>query len=93
MAEGYGSWLEYICFPGEPKPKLLMTPDEAGSDLDDDVWWKVSYNKPEWMSAPQSLNKATELLHSDSSFRPDLKQLIVKNFDEAERLKSQMEND
>lgn len=75
MSEGSGSWLEYIEFDGK-------------------VYWTINDEIPEWQipNADGVSDPLHEyLLPSDSANRPDLKHMLDKNFNDAEREKHVME--
>lgn len=75
VSEGSGSWLEYVEFDGK-------------------VYWTVNDEIPQWLSPNDETLKEEHrefLLPSDSSQRPDLKQMLTKTFDQAEKEKHELE--
>lgn len=76
VAEGSGSWLEYIQFDG----KVYWTVD------DDKPTWLMMNDKENVPPTNQEF-----LLPSDSQLRTDMPHLKSKNFDEAEKAKFELE--
>ena len=76
VAEGSGSWLEYVQFNG----KVYWTIED-----DKPTWLMVNDRE----HVIESLREY--LLPSDSQLRPDMQPLKDKNFDDAERQKAALE--
>lgn len=75
VSEGSGSWLEYVEFDGK-------------------VYWTVNDEIPQWLPPNDETLREEHrefLLPSDSSQRPDIKHMIEKTFDQAEKEKHTLE--
>lgn len=75
ISEGSGSWLEYLEFDGK-------------------LYWSIDDEKAEWLLPNDESLKPEEqdfLLPSDSTLRPDMKSLQDKDFDVAEKVKYDLE--
>lgn len=75
MAEGSGSWLEYISFYNETTKA-------------DDIWWTIDLEKPEWCIPSDDSNL---LLESDSSLREDVRYIREKRYEPADQKKQELE--
>ena len=59
--------------------------------IDDEVIWRITDDVPQWLPASEKQRDGTIVLPSDGERRPDIPMMIYKEWEMAEKFKTQME--
>lgn len=59
--------------------------------FDEEITWRIQDEIPQWMDRGEKMSDGTCILPSDTDNRGDIEHMLAKNWPEAEKVKSAME--